>query len=135
MRRQRGVRPIIARVARQAWVYHALDVRGRSQCACNGECIRPVCFHPEMKGFGTTLGKPRVVRAWYSANGVLQEPEVGVEFGVVRREDDGAHDHVRVTIDVFCYTMHDNVGAEEERGGVKRRQESVVYQNEGIGRV
>lgn len=73
-----------------------------------------------MKCFGTALRKPRVVRAWYGTNGVLQESKVGVERGLVWREDEGAHDHVRVAIDVLCDAVGDNVGAEEERGGVER---------------
>lgn len=73
-----------------------------------------------MKCFGTALRKPRVVRAWYGTNGVLQESKVGVERGLVWREDEGAHDHVRVTIDVLCDAVGDNVGAEEEWGGVER---------------
>ena len=36
------------------------------------------------------------------------------------REDEGAHDHVRVAIDVLCDAVGDNVGAEEEWGGVER---------------
>ena len=45
---------------------------------------------------------------------------MGVECGLVRREDDGAHDYIRMTVDVLCYTVHDDIGAEEEGGGVER---------------
>ncbi len=45
-------------------------------------------------------------------------------------EDERAHDDVRVAVDVLGERVHDNVGAEEERGGVERGQEGVVDEHE-----
>ena len=49
------------------------------------------------------------------------------------RENDGAHDDIRVTIYVFGDAVVYNVGTLEERGGVEWREESVVDENEGFG--
>ena len=44
-------------------------------------------------------------------------------------KNDGAHDDVRMAIEVFCKAMQNNVCAEEERGGVEWRHEGIVYQD------
>jgi len=88
-----------------------------------------------MQGFGTALGEPAVVGAGDGADGVLQKLEFLCECGVVRGEDEGAHDDVGVAVDVFGEAVQDDVGAEEEGGGVEGGEERVVHEDERVGGV
>ena len=50
---------------------------------------------------------------------------------MLRRQDEGAHDDVRVAIDVFREAVHDNIRALQERRGVERGEEGVVDEDKG----
>lgn len=54
-----------------------------------------------MQSLGATLSEPAVVWAGDGANGVLEEGETGMEFGVMGWEDEGTHYDVGVAVDVF----------------------------------
>ena len=41
--------------------------------------VRPVQFHPEMKGFDTVLGESGFISTWYGTDDILQKSEVGVD--------------------------------------------------------
>ena len=88
-----------------------------------------------MERLGAALGEPGVVGAWYGADGVLEEAEVGGEGGVVGGEDEGAHDDVRMAVYVFRDAVEDDVGAEEERGRIEGRKEGVVDENKRVRRM
>ena len=53
---------------------------------------------------------------------------------MVGGEDEGAHDDVRVAVDVLSERVHDDVRAEDERGLVERREEGVVDEHKGARR-
>lgn len=88
-----------------------------------------------MERLDSPLGKPAIVRTRHGPDGVLEEAQGFEEGGVVRGEDDGAHDDVRVAVDVFGETVHDDVSSEEERGGIEGREEGVVDEDQGGGGV
>lgn len=88
-----------------------------------------------MKRLGTPLGQPAIIWTRNRAVGVLEETEGACEGGVVCGEDRGTHDHVRVSVDVLCETVCDDVGAEDERGLVKGGQKRVVHDDEGSRRM
>lgn len=67
------------------------------------------------------------MRTGNSTDCILEESETGVESRVVCREDEGAHDNVGMTVDIFGEGMHHDVGAEEERRGIERREEGIVH--------
>lgn len=99
----------------------------------DGQRVRAVRLHAEVEGLGAALREPAVVRAGDGTDSVLEEAQLACEGGVVRGEDERAHDDVRVTVDVFCDAVQDDVGAEEQGGGVEWRKEGVVYEDEGVG--
>ena len=86
-----------------------------------------------MKGLEATLGQPRVISGGNGTNSVLEEPQFIRKGTVVSGENDGTHDDIRVTVYVFRNAVVYDVGTLEERGGVERREECVVYENEGSG--
>ena len=88
-----------------------------------------------MERLRPALGEPAIIRARNSPDGVLEEPQFFGESGVGGREDEGAHDDIRVAVDVLGKGVHDNVGAKEERSGVEGREEGVVNEDDGSGRV
>jgi len=94
-----------------------------------------MCLHTEVKGFGTTLGEPRVVWAGYCASSVLEEAEPLGGGGTMFREDESTHDDVRMPVYVFGKTVEDDVCTEEKRGLVVGRHESVVHKDKRVGGV
>jgi hypothetical protein len=89
-------------------------------------------FHPEMQRLRTALGEPAIKGAGHGPNGVLEEAQFFGKSGVGGGEDESTHDDVRVAVDILGERVHDDVGAEEERGGVERGEEGVVDEDDGL---
>jgi hypothetical protein len=64
-----------------------------------------------MQRLGAALSQPRIIRARNRTDRVLKEREAFKEGHVMLRKDDGAHDDIGVTIDVFGETVEDYIGA------------------------
>jgi hypothetical protein len=79
-----------------------------------------------MERLGAALGKPTVKRARDTAHGVLEEAEPLCELFVTCREDGGAHEDVRVAVDVFRERVNNDVGTCREGRGVVRAHESGI---------
>ena len=83
------------------------------------------CFAgAQVQRLEAAVGQPAVEGAGHGANGVLQKREAVVQVG--RVEGCGAHDDVRVAVDVLGDRVHDNVGAVVERVLHIRAHEGVV---------
>lgn len=119
----------------QSGIDDLLDVRRPLEGPRHLQRVRPMGLHPQMQRLRSALCEPRVVRARYCADSVLQEAEGRRELGVVRGEDEGTHDDVRVAVDVFSETVEDDIGALEEGGGVEGGEEGVVDEDVGVGGV
>ena len=132
VRGERCARDGVSWVGREAGVDHVRDVGRLLEGAGDSKGVFPVGLHAEVERLGAALGEPGVVGAWDGADGVLEEAEVGGEGGVVGGEDEGAHDDVRVAIDVFRDAVEDDVGAEEEGGRIVGRKECVVDEDKRV---
>jgi hypothetical protein len=135
VRGERAARDGVPRVARQAGVDRLHDVRAALERACDGERVRAVRAHAQVQRLEPALREPAVVRARHGADRVLQEAEALEDGGAVGRDDDGAHDDVRVAVDVLGERVQDEVGAGEEGRRVEGREEGVVDEDEGVGGV
>lgn len=85
-----------------------------------------------MKGLEPALSQPGVICGGDGANGVLKEAQLVRKGCVVSGENEGTHDDIRVTIDVFRDAVVYNVGALEKRRRVERREEGIVNENDGF---
>ena len=122
-------------MGRQSRVDDFLNIRRLLQCLRDSKSVDAVLLHPQMQGLDAPLSQPTVIRARYGTDGVLQEPQFVSEFGMLGRKDQGAHDDIRMAVDVFCKRVHDNVSALEEWGLVEWREESVIDQDKRGRRV
>ena len=88
-------------MAREPGVDDLLDVRRALEGACDRKGVRSVGLHAEVQGLCATLREPAVICTRHRTDRVLQEPELLRERGVVRGEDEGTHDDVRVAVHVL----------------------------------
>ena len=109
---------IQARVVDEEDVGRCLERGGDARGVLGGlagaqvQCLKP------------TVGEPAVEGRGDGADGVLQEGQLLEELGGV--EGGGAHDHVRVPVDVLCDAVDDNVGAVVQRVLHVGRHEGVI---------
>lgn len=132
VRRELLVRECVARMACEAGVGDGLDLRVLCERAGDGERVRAVRLHAQVQRLRAALREPAVEGARHCSDCVLQEAQAFREGGVVRGQDERAHDDVRVPVDVFRERVEDDVGAEEERGLVVWREEGVVYEDDWV---
>lgn len=63
-----------------------------------------------MQRLGAALSQPGIIRARDRTDRVLKESEAFKESDVMLGKDDGAHDDIGVTIDVFSETVKYYIG-------------------------
>ena len=119
VRRERAIREVVPGMCRKPGVDDFLDVRGALQCPCNCERVRAVRLHPKVQRLGTALCEPTVVRTRDGADGVLEEAQLIGECCMMRREDERAHNDVRVPVYVFRQTVHDDVCTLQQWGRIE----------------
>lgn len=114
----------VLRVRRQARVVYGDDVRRGLQRFAHRRCVVGCRARAKVQRFEAPVCEPAVEWRRHGADGVLQEGEPLVEgWGVECR---GAHEHVRVAVDILCYAVYHNVGAVVERVLDVRGEEGVV---------
>jgi hypothetical protein len=68
-------------------------------------------LHSQVQRLGAALHHPGIICARNRTNGVLEEGKAFAERSVSFRENDGTHNDIGMTIDVFRETMEDDIGA------------------------
>lgn len=104
------------------------DVGGSREGVCNGGGVLGGLAGAEVQSLHAAVGEPAVESGGDGADGVLEEREALVELGGV--EGGGAHDNVRVAVDVLGDGVDDDVGTVVERVLHIGREEGVVDDDE-----
>ena len=127
-------------MARQAGIDDAHHVRPAFEPLGDLQGVLAVPLHAQGQRLQAAQGEKAVERAADAAHGVLQEPQLLVQFPVVA--DDGhPADHVGVAVEVLGHRVDDDVEAQRQRplavgrgeGVVDRRQQAPPLGQRGNG--
>ena len=99
----------VLRVRREAGVVYEEDVGGSGEGSGDGGGVLGGLAGAQVQGLHAAVGEPAVEGGGDGADGVLEEGEALVELWGV--EGGGAHDDVRVAVDVLCDGVDDDVCA------------------------
>jgi hypothetical protein len=132
LRGERSAGNSVAGVAGKAWVDHGVDVRALLERSGDRDRVCAMRLHAEMERLRSTLCEPAVECARDCTGRVLEETELLRELRAVRRDDERAHDDIRVAVDVLGHAMHDDIRAKEKWGLVVWREEGVVHDYERL---
>lgn len=85
-----------------------------------------------MERLRTSLRQPAIARRRHGATGVPEEAERLSEVVKMWRQDDCAHDDVRVAVHVFAKAVNYDIDALEERRCPVWGEEGVIDNNERV---
>lgn len=129
-------RDVVLLVALEAGVVDADDMLRLLESVGDGARVLGCLAGAQVQRLQAAVGEPAVEGRGHGADGVLQEAEALVELGGVVGA--GAHDDVRVAVDVLGNRVDDDVGAVVERvlhvGGEERvvdDDEDAVFVGDG----